>query len=48
MTVPVVTTRPRKGVGKCRTCGISPQLTDETGRCYECQDRQPQLALRIK
>lgn len=45
---PVVTSRQRAGVSKCRTCGISPQLVDETGRCYECRDRQPQLPLFIK
>lgn len=27
-------------------CGISPQLVKE-GRCYECQDRAPQLKLKV-
>lgn len=42
---PVVTSRQRAGVAKCRACGISPQLVDETGRCLECRDKAPQLPL---
>jgi hypothetical protein len=37
----------RAGIGRCRMCGISPQLVKE-GRCYECQDRAPQLKLTNK
>lgn len=38
----------RAGIGRCRSCGICPQLTDAEGRCYECQDRAPQLKLTNK
>ena len=45
MNQPVVTRR--AGVGRCRQCGISPQLVKD-GRCYECHDRAPQLKLTNK
>lgn len=37
----------RPGIGKCRDCGISPQLVTAEGKCYECQDRTPQLKITI-
>lgn len=45
MTIKVVTSR--AGIGRCRQCGISPQLVKE-GRCLECWDRAPQLKLTNK
>lgn len=35
---------PARTQGKCKTCGSSPEnLSVETGNCWDCDDKQPQL-----